>query len=156
MSARGRCPVRRRSSADPPPVARDDVGMTVPMNVSAEPGGPTGYTYAAALLRAADDDRTRDEAIATLRRIRFTGWVAPAEKGWVPVLSAGDGTVASGRRGVVGVGQALAEAMTATCVVLRVQDDRQLVVVAWESGLEVARYVSDPSREPNADSDVLS
>ncbi len=38
---------------------------------------------------------------------------------------------------------------------VRVLHDRQLVLVCWAGGEEVARYVSDPSREPGADADVL-
>jgi hypothetical protein len=56
---------------------------------------------------------------------------------------------------VVGVGAALAEALSTTTLAVRVLDDRQLVLVACESGRQVARYVSDPSREPGAADDVL-
>lgn len=123
--------------------------------MSSEPEGPAGYTYAAVLVRVADRAGAREELLATLRRIRFSGWVAPPEGVWAPIVPAGEGTVAAGRRGVVGVGAALAEASAATTLVVRVLDDRQLVLVAWESGREVARYVSDPSREPRAGHDVL-
>jgi len=129
--------------------------MTVPMGVpSAEPGGPAGYTYAAVLVRAAGAG-THGEVVRTLQSIRFSGWVTPPDEGWVVVLPAGGGTVAAGGRGVVGVGEELARSTATTTVAVRVVDDRQLVVVAWESGRELARYVSDPSREPRADEDVL-
>ncbi len=129
--------------------------MTVPISVGSEPGGLAGYTYAAVLVRVGERSGLRDDVIATLRRIRFTGWVAPIESGWLPVVATGDGTVAAGRRGVIGVGEAVAEALAISCAAVRVLGDRQLVVVAWESGREVARYVSDPSREPGAADDVL-
>jgi hypothetical protein len=106
------------------------------------------------LVRVSDDHGVPPRLVATLGRIRFNGWVAPAAAGWVAVVPAVEGTTAAGRRGVVGVAETLAEASTAT-VALRVLDDRQLVLVAWQSGREVMRYVSDPSREPRADDDVL-
>jgi hypothetical protein len=130
--------------------------MTVPVGVTSEGGGPSGYTYAAVLVRQAPGVDLSGQLLPALKELRFTGWVAPPQAGWVPVV-AGGGTVAARRRGVVGVGEALAAASTSTAVIaLRVRRDRQLVVVAWESGREVARYVSDPSREPGADPDVLS
>jgi hypothetical protein len=129
--------------------------MSARMGVSPEPEGPTGYTYAAVLVRTPEGGDAREELLATLRRIRFSGWVAPSEGGWGVVIPAGRGTVAARRRGVVGVGEALAQTSAAATVAVRVLDDRQLVLVAWESGREVARYVSDPSCEPGAAADVL-
>ena len=87
--------------------------MTVPLGVTPEPEGPSGYTYAAVLVRQAPDAEPSAELLATLRGIRFSGWVAPAEDGWVAVVPADEGTVASGRRGVVGVGEVLAETTSA-------------------------------------------
>lgn len=129
--------------------------MSIPISFSSEPEGPAGYTYAAVLLRVGDRTDARAESIATLRQIRFSGWVAPPEDRWLPVIPADAGTVAAGRRSVVGVGEALARALAVPCVAVRVLGDRQLVLVAWESSREVARYVSDPSREPGAEEDVL-
>jgi hypothetical protein len=127
----------------------------IPTGVNPAPGGPAGYTYSAVLVRVEERADARDDLLATLHEIRFSGWVAPPEAGWVVVVPAGDGpVVAAGRRGVVGVGAALAETGAAT-VAVRVLEDRQLVLVAWESGREVARYVSDPSREPGSGEDVL-
>ena len=129
--------------------------MALPIPVGGESGGPAGYTYSAALVRAGEPADVRDEVITALRRIRFSGCVAPPEGGWVVVVPAGAGSVAAGRRGVVGVGEALAQEVGTTTVAVRVLDDRQLVLVAWVTGREVARYVSDPSREPGAEEDVL-
>lgn len=114
---------------------------------------PDGHTYAAVLVH--DDPDTRAVVLATLRAIRFTGWLAPAQEGWTAVVTSGQRSIASGRRGVVGVGEALAAAVPGAVVALRVLHDHQLAVVAWESGTEVTRYVSDPSREPGAAEDVL-
>jgi len=137
-------------------VVQDRV-VPVPVGVSPEPEGPAGYTYAAMVVRASDGAGAREEILAELGRIRFSGWVTPPEAGWVPVLPVhGGAVVAAGRRGVVGVGEALAQALSTTTIALRVLEDRQLVVVAWEAGREVARYVSDPSREPGSAKDVLS
>lgn len=129
--------------------------MSIPISVSPDPEGLAGYTYAAVLVRMTERPDAREQVMASLRRLRFSGWVAPPEDGWVPVISAGEGTVAAGRRGVVGVGEALAKTLATSCVAVRVLNDRQLVLVAWDLDREVARYVSDPSREPGAEEDVL-
>jgi hypothetical protein len=129
--------------------------MTFPIPISSEHEGPAGHTYAVVLVRVSGQEDASERLLATLRRIRFTGWVAPPEDGWVPVVPMSAGTAAAGRRGVVEVGDALAEALGTTILTVRVLDDRQLVLVAWESRREVARYVSDPSREPRAEDDVL-
>jgi hypothetical protein len=125
------------------------------MGVPPEPGGPAGYSYAAVLARVNNRPDAREKLLLTLRKLRFSGWVAPPAGTWVVIVAAAEGTVAAGRRGVVGLGETLAEALATTTLTVRVLDDRQLVLVAWESGREAARYVSDPSREPRADDDVL-
>ena len=52
-------------------------------------GGPIGDTYGAALVRIDD----RSPVIDALRAIRFTGWIAPPDGGWVVALGdPGDGT----------------------------------------------------------------
>jgi hypothetical protein len=114
--------------------------------------GPSGYTYAAVLLRA---DRTA--VLAALRELRFSGWLAPTGgDGWAVVVAAsGDGTVAAGRRGVIGVGQWLAERFAVPVLAVRVVDDRQLVLASWMDGEEVGRYVSDPSWGLDKDEGVL-
>jgi hypothetical protein len=126
--------------------------MVFPVYASAnEVGGPAGHTYAVVLVR--------DPAglLPALRGIRFSGWVARRpDDGWLAVVPAsGAGTVAAGRRGVIGVGEVLA-ASGGPVLALRVLDDRQLAIVAWAEGEEALRYVSDPSREPDADEDVLA
>ncbi|MEV6630879.1 hypothetical protein AB0M54_09020 [Actinoplanes sp. NPDC051470] len=111
--------------------------------------GPEGYTYAAVLLRPA-------EVGAALREIRFSGWVGAPENGWLPIVTAsGAGTVAAGRRGVVGVASFLAERLGGTVLAVRVRADRQLLLAVWVDGEEAGRYLSDPSREPGAEEDVL-
>jgi len=99
------------------------------------------------LVRAAFAD-----VLAGLREVRFTGWLAPPEDGWV-VAAASTRTVAAGRRGIVGVGAALADRLAAVVLAVRVVDDRQLALVGWEGGAEIGRYLSDPSW--GADDDVL-
>ncbi len=120
------------------------------MTVSPEPEGPAGYSYGAVIART----DARDPVLARLRDIAFSGWVAPPEDGWLVVLpESAEDAVASDRRGVVGVGEALA-GTASTVLAVRVLHDRQLALVAWADGQEVARYVSDPSREPGAGADV--
>ena len=122
----------------------------------AEADGPTGDSYAAVVIQVAGPPCTRGDVLGALRQIRFSGWLAQPENGWlVAVAALGDGTVAAGRRGVVGVGEWLAGRLPVTVLAVRVLADRQLVLVLWADGDEVGRYVSDPSREPGADEDIL-
>jgi hypothetical protein len=121
------------------------------VTVSPEPEGPAGYSYAALVLRPTDPE----PVTVKLQEIAFSGWIAPPEDGWLVVLpAAADVAVASGRRGVVEIGATLAP-LAATVLAIRVLDDRQLALVCWQDGVEVARYVSDPSKEPGAAYDVL-
>ena len=120
--------------------------MTFPVGQVGEMGGPSGYTYAAVVIRVDDPPRSRDDVLAALRQLRFSGWVGRPEDGWLAaVLASGDGTAAAGRRGVAGVGEWLADRLGATVVALRVVRDRQLLVAVWAGGEEVGRYLSDPS-----------
>ena len=130
--------------------------MVFPHPVRVEPGGPHGHTYAAVAVRAGDDPEPGAGLPAALRRIRFTGWLAPPDSGWlVAVAVPGGGTVAAGRRGIVDVGAWLAAGRPGTVLAIRVLADRQLALAGWADGEELGRYVSDPSREPGADEDVL-
>jgi len=121
------------------------------VTVSPEPEGPAGYSFGAVIVRT----DAREPVLARLRDIGFSGWVAPPEDGWLVVLpESAEAAVAADRRGVVEVGEALA-GTAPTVLALRVLHDRQLALVVWAEGQEVARYVSDPSREPGAGADVL-
>ena len=87
-----------------------------------------------------------EDVLTALRELRFSGWLAPPEAGWVVAVAAsGDGTVATGRRGVAGVGEWLAARLAGPVLALRVVADRQLLLAVWADGGEVGRYVSDPS-----------
>ena len=128
----------------------------LPYGAAAEVGGPPGCTYAAVLVRAGGAV-TRPAVLGALREVRFSGWLAPEQDGWlVAVAAAGAGTVAAGRRGVAGLAQWLAGRLDATVLAVRVLTDRQLALAGWTGGDEAGRYVSDPSREPGADEDLLS
>jgi hypothetical protein len=128
--------------------------MSSPHENSGDRTGPLGYTYGAVLVRLGGS--TRDAVLDALREIRFTGWVGRDEDGWVVAVPAsGDGAVATGRLGVVDVGDRLAQTFTATVVAVRVVRDRQLLLVGWDDGAEVGRYVSDPSYGLPADDDTL-
>ncbi|HEX5857690.1 MAG TPA: hypothetical protein VFY91_06235 [Microbacterium sp.] len=121
---------------------------------SADVPAPGGHTYGGVLLR--QGDISDGELLEALGGIRFSGWVAPPCDGWVVVLGEpGGGVVADGRRGMIEVGQLLAERAAGPVLAVRVRMDRQLALVAWREGAEVARYCSDPSREPGADEEVL-
>jgi hypothetical protein len=123
-------------------VVRDHGRVVYPVPVGGgSAGGPGGYTYAAVVVRAG-----AGEVQTALREVRFSGWLAPPEAGWVVAVAAsGAGTVASGRRGVVGVADWLASRLAGPVLALRVLADRQLLLAVWAGGEEVGRYVSDPS-----------
>ena len=122
---------------------------------SSQVGGPDGHSYGAVILPTRD--ATRTDLLQELGGIRFTGWIAPPEQDWLVVLGdPGDGVVADERRGIIEVGALLAEQLRGPVLAVRVRHDRQLALVAWRAAEEVARYCSDPSREPDADREVLS
>ncbi len=120
-----------------------------------EVGGPAGHSYGAVIVPA--DELSLTDLHDALTGIRFSGWIAPPADGHVVVLGdPGDGVVADGRRGIIEVAGVLAERVGGSVLAVRVRHDRQLALVAWRDGQEVARYCSDPSREPGADKDVLA
>lgn len=122
---------------------------------SSQVGGPDGHSYGAVILPASE--ATRPDLLRILNVIRFTGWIAPAQGGWLVVLGdPGDGVVADERRGIIEVGELLAERLRGPVLAVRVRHDRQLALVAWRAAEEVARYCSDPSREPDADEHVVA
>ena len=123
-------------------------------------GRPTGYTYAALAVRldGVPSGRScgRPDVLAALRQVRFSGWLARPEDGWLIAVAAdGAGTVAAGRRGVAGVGEWLAGRLGVTVVAVRVVADRQLLLAVWAGGVEVGRYLSDPSYGLGADDDTV-
>jgi hypothetical protein len=135
--------------------------MMFPLGVrSGDVGGPSGYTYAGVMVRVdgvpSGRQCTRPDVLAALRELRFSGWLGQQEGGWlVAVASSGDGTVAAGRRGVIGVGEWLAARFAVTVLAIRVVADRQLLLALWAEGDAVGRYVSDPSHGLDADDDIL-
>lgn len=130
--------------------------MDVPRPGSVTPGGigPDGYSYGAVLVRA--DARRLGELTRALSGIRFTGWIAPPQGEWLVAITPTAGVVAAHKRGIFEVGEVVARDTRATVVALRVLRDRQLGIAAWRIREELLRYCSDPSREPNADRDVLA
>jgi hypothetical protein len=132
--------------------------------MSADVGGPDGHSYGAVLLRseashpiAATGADAAPDVAGILHGLRFSGWVAPPDRGWTVILGdPGAGVVARGRRGIVEVAGAIAAAVAGPVVAVQVRRDRQLGIVAWLDGVEIARYCSDPSVEPGADREVLS
>jgi len=143
------------------PLGRDHPAMMYPLgNGGGDAADPSGYTYAAVVVRVdgvpSDRPCSRQDVLAALREVRFSGWLAQPEDGWlVAVASSGDGTVAAGRRGVVGAGEWLAGRLAATVLAIRVIADRQLLVALWVGREQLGRYVSDPSYGPDADDGTL-
>lgn len=116
---------------------------------------PAGDTYGIVLIPGGDD--VSSVAEGRLRGARFTGWIAPPVDGWVVVIGdPGSGVVADGHRGMIEVGGLLADAHDGPVLAAVVRRDRQLGLVAWHDGTEIARYCSDPSQDPGADEEVLS
>ncbi|HEY7009591.1 MAG TPA: hypothetical protein VH395_11665 [Jatrophihabitantaceae bacterium] len=128
--------------------------MTFPVAGSVgDVGGPIGYTYAAVVIGVG---ASGGQVRGALREIRFTGWLAPPEDGWQVAIPVNPrGTVASGRRGVVGLGEWLAHRLHTTVLAFRVLADRQLLIAGWVDGRELGRYVSDPSRDHPDSGDIL-
>ncbi len=122
--------------------------------------GPAGSTYAAVLVRVgggADGRGSHADVVAALRRMRFTGWIAPTEGDWVVGVPArAAGAVAARRRDLIGVGATLAAELGVPVLVVRVLRDRQLVVIGWREGQEVGRYVSDPSFDHEDRTDMIT
>jgi hypothetical protein len=118
------------------------VGVVYPVATGGRgAGGPVGYTYAAVVAKA-----TAEDVLTALREVRFSGWLVPPQADWVVAVAAsGAGTVASDRRGVVGVGEWLAARLAGPVLAIRVVGDRQLLLAVWTDGEEIGRYVSDPS-----------
>ena len=77
-----------------------------------------GESYGAVLVAGA----AVDEVAEVLGGVRFTGWIAPPDDGWLVAL-AGPGIVAAGGRGIVEVGALLARSGSPT-IAVRVQRDR--------------------------------
>jgi hypothetical protein len=118
-------------------------------------GGPDGHSYGAVLV--GDDGLADGELRGLLAAIRFSGWIAPPRDGWIVLLGdPGDGVVADDRRGIIEVAAMIAGRAAGAVLALRVRHDRQLALVAWRRGEEVARYCSDPSREVNLGPEVLT
>lgn len=130
--------------------------MSFPIAASSGPAdGSSGYSYGAVLV--ALTDTTPDAVAGVLRGIRFTGWIAPPQNGWIAVVGdPGEGIVADARAGVIEVGEEIARRMRGAVIALRVRRDRQLAIVAWRDGDEIARYCSDPAQEPDAAREVLT
>jgi hypothetical protein len=95
--------------------------------------------------------------LAALRRLRFTGWVAPPDGNWVVAVPARpDGTVAARRRGVLDLGAEVATALRVPVLAARVVRDRQLVLAGWQDGQEIGRYISDPAFDHDGRAELLS
>jgi hypothetical protein len=115
-----------------------------------------GYTYAAVLVRLEGAGAaTPDDVLAALADLRFSGWVGTAGGYVVAVPARGNGVVAAGGRGVLGLAEALATRFASAVVAVRVVADRQLLLSVWSGGAELGRYVSDPSHGLD-DKEVLS
>jgi hypothetical protein len=137
----------------PPPAAMGGVG-------GSDEGDQSGHTYGVVLVRIdgvpSGRHVTPTDVLRALREVRFSGWLTEAEDGWVSaVASSGGGTVAAGRRGVLGLAEWLAERLALTVLAIRVLADRQLLVAAWIARREIGRYVSDPSYGLGEDDDTL-
>jgi hypothetical protein len=135
-----------------------DMTYSLPSDTG-DSAGPAGYTYGGIVVHLAGAPAprrcSRDDVLDVLRKLRFSGWLAQPENGWLVIVAPGaGGSVAAGRRGVLEVGGWLADQLGVPVLSFWVLDDRQLSVAAWTDGHEVGRYVSDPSHG-SADSDDI-
>ena len=115
---------------------------------------PDGHSYGAVLVAA--DPSLLPRVQELLQELPFTGWVTAREKWIIALGQPGDGVVAAKRRGVIEVAAALAAELGQVVFALRVRNDRQLAIVAWQDGEEIGRYCSNPSVEPGASREVAS
>ncbi|UCN13576.1 hypothetical protein LFM56_11740 [Cellulomonas iranensis] len=100
---------------------------------------PDGLTYGLLLVRA-----TRDDVLRVLVRERFSGWVGPAQDGWVvAVADRPRGHVAARRRYLPDVGELVSGDLHAVVVTVVVARDLLLQVWAHDDGAEVVTYLSD-------------
>lgn len=100
---------------------------------------PDGLTYGLLLVRAA-----RDDVLRVLVRERFSGWVGPAQDGWVvAVADRPRGHVAARRRYLPDVGELVSGDLHAVVVTVVVARDLLLQVWAHDDGAEVVTYLSD-------------
>jgi hypothetical protein len=136
--------------------------MTFPVGGNpSDIGGPAGHSYAAIVVRLGAPEPTAGCAPADveneLRQLRFTGWLAQPEDGWLPLIPAeATGAVAAGGRGLIGVGECLAGRFGVPVFAFRVLSDRQLLILAWVDGAEIGRYVSDPSQDHSDRANILN
>ncbi len=98
-----------------------------------------GPTYAALLVRAA-----REDLLRTLARERFSGWVGPAQDGWVvAVPDRPTGHVAARRRRVPDLAALVAADLHARVVTVLVVRDALLRLWAHDGDDAVVDYLSD-------------
>lgn len=117
-----------------------------------------GQSYAAVIVGVADDQgpSTREQVLATLTELRFSGWLGPVQGRWLTlVLGSARRSSAGDRRGVIEVAAELAARTPETVVAVRMLADQQLALAMWRAGEEIGRYVSDPSFGAGEDSDLL-
>ena len=101
--------------------------------------GPEGLTYAVLLVRP-----PRAAVVAALTRERFSGWVGPAESGWVSAVpDRPRGHVAARRRRVADLGAVVARDLRAAVVAVLVQRDELLRLWGYDAATGVIAYVSD-------------
>ncbi|WP_136520573.1 hypothetical protein [Cellulomonas telluris] len=112
---------------------------------------PEGLTYAVVLTRA-----DRDAVVAVLTTERFSGWVGPAEDGWVVAVPESPlGHVAARRQHVEELGGTLAAAVAGPVVTVVVTRDELLELWAWDGPRVVLEYVSDPAKADPEDETAM-
>lgn len=104
-------------------------------------GGPSGFTYTGIFTRG-----SREDVLATLTALRFSGWVGPQEADWVvAVPTRAHGAVAGDKMRPDDVARALAAAVRSASLAVTVDDDRLLRMWSFDGDADLGDYLSDPT-----------
>lgn len=104
-------------------------------------GGPTGFTYSGIYVRA-----EREQVLAALSALRFTGWVGPQEDAWViAVPTRTKGAVAGEKRTVNEVAAELGARCGSAAIALTVEHDKLLLLWSYDGPQPIGMYISDPT-----------
>jgi hypothetical protein len=120
------------------------------VTVSAKERGPE-YSYAGAIVRA-----DRAAVLAELVAIGFSGWVGPAEDGWVVLVCRRLRKAATAQgHDLDALVAHLAATTRGAALAADVHRDRVLRMAMWHGTDEVGRYLSNPASGADEDDDAV-
>ncbi len=104
-------------------------------------GGPAGFTYCGIFFSG-----TREAVLAALQERRFSGWVGPQEGDWVvAVPTRTHGAVAGAKMTAADLAQQVSALTGRGALAVTVEQDKLLILWAYNAGQDVGEYVSDPT-----------